>query len=123
MKWCKSPNGASHEAEERRQQREAPVHRLKDVIEEQRHSDIAGGRDEDGRQTQPAANKEGECSCQYVEQIKDTGNPGLETRRRFCNPFHHFRGSGRGHHMSAATPRRASLWRVIRRLEPKVSLL
>ena len=33
---------------ERREQREAPVHGLKQVIEESRHSDIARGRDEAG---------------------------------------------------------------------------
>ena len=26
----------------------------------------------------------------YFEDLKDTRNPGLETRRRFCNPFHHY---------------------------------
>jgi hypothetical protein len=24
------------------------------------------------------------------EELEDTGRPSLETRRRFCNPFHHF---------------------------------
>ncbi|HEX9110607.1 MAG TPA: hypothetical protein VF845_03960 [Terriglobales bacterium] len=42
-KAAKSLNGASREAEERRKQREALVHRLKHVIEEQRHSDKAHG--------------------------------------------------------------------------------
>jgi hypothetical protein len=90
MKGAKSPNGASYEAEERGEQREAPVHRLKDVIKEQRHNDIARSRDEVGCETQPAANEEGDCSRYYVEQIKDTGNPGLAARRRVRNPFHHF---------------------------------
>src|ERR1700675_3088673 len=26
---------------------------------------------------------------QKVKQVNDTGNPGLGTGRRFCNPFHH----------------------------------
>jgi len=80
MNEAKRSNGASHEAEERREQREAPVYRLKQAIEEQRHSDIARARDEAGYQTQPAANEEGDSSGQKGEQIKDTGNPGLETR-------------------------------------------
>jgi hypothetical protein len=28
---------------------------------------------------------------QKVKQINDTGNPGPGIRRRFCNPFHHFK--------------------------------
>src|ERR1700694_4154124 len=103
MKEAKRSNGASREAEERREQREAPVHRLKHVIEEQRYSDIARGRDEAGYQTQPAANEEGDSSRQEGEQIKDTGNPGLETRRRLCNPFHQCIASRRGHHPIVAT--------------------
>jgi hypothetical protein len=40
---------------------------------------------------QPAAYETlGEYSRQYGEEIKGTGNPGLETRRRFCDPFHHY---------------------------------
>src|ERR1700730_6066396 len=40
----------------------------------------------------PAAHETlSENSRQYGEEIKGTGNPGLETRRRFCNPFHHYR--------------------------------
>ncbi len=56
----------SHEVERRREQREGPVHLLKDVIEEQRHNDHARDFDETGcevrrelcRETQPAANEE-----------------------------------------------------------------
>src|SRR5438445_13454376 len=55
-------------------------------------------------ETQPAPNEEGECSRQYVEQIKDTGNPGLETRRCFCSPLHRFVASRRRRHMNVATP-------------------
>jgi hypothetical protein len=84
VKEAKSPDGASHEAKEPPEQRDAPVHRLKHVIEEQRHNDIARGRDEVGgvaMYNKPAANEDhGGCSRQYVEQIKDTGNLGLETR-------------------------------------------
>jgi hypothetical protein len=32
----------------------------------------------------------GEYSRQHGEEIKGAGNLGLETRRSFCNPFHHF---------------------------------
>jgi hypothetical protein len=31
-----------------------------------------------------------EYSRQYVEEIKQTGNPGFDPRRRFCNPIHHY---------------------------------
>src|SRR5260370_18556818 len=38
----------------------------------------------------PATNEgRGECSRQYAEQIKETGNLGLKTRRCFCNPVGH----------------------------------
>src|ERR1700680_3998828 len=37
----KSPKGGTDEVEGRREQRETPVHRLKDVIEKQRHTDHA----------------------------------------------------------------------------------
>jgi hypothetical protein len=30
-----------------------------------------------------------ECGRQGFEQLKCTGHPGLETRRRFCNPAGH----------------------------------
>ncbi len=33
MKGAKCPEGASHEAEKRREQREAPVYRLKQIVE------------------------------------------------------------------------------------------
>jgi hypothetical protein len=33
------------------------------------------------------------CGRQGFEQLKGTGHPGLETRRRFCNPLHHFSAS------------------------------
>src|SRR5882724_2175676 len=90
MQTTKRPNDDSHEADERREQREVPVHRLEYSIEEQCHSDIARARGEAGCGTQPAANEEGNSTRQEDEQIKGTGNPRLETRRRFCTPFHHF---------------------------------
>src|SRR5208283_5678237 len=40
IKEAKNIIAASDEAEEHREQREAPVHRLKQVIEEQRHRDV-----------------------------------------------------------------------------------
>jgi len=80
MKEAKRPNDDSHEADERREQREVPVHRFKYSIEEQCHSDIARARDEAGCGTQPSAKEEGESSGQEDEQIKATGNPGFEER-------------------------------------------
>jgi hypothetical protein len=111
---AKSLDGDTDEAEERRKQRDTPAYRLKQVIKESCHSDIARHFDEVDCETQlkqgpvrqnvgrrsrgvavynkPAANEHlGEYSRQYGEEIKHTGNPGLETRRRFCNPFRHFR--------------------------------
>src|SRR5713226_2470119 len=88
---------------------EAPIHRPKDVIEEQRHSDHARDLDEAYGEvrceTQPAANEElGECCRQYDEQKNATGNPGLETRRRFSNPLQHFMASRMDHRISLAIP-------------------
>src|SRR5712691_11907451 len=48
----KSPKSASHEAEERRKQREAPVDRPEQVVEEKRISDIQD-RDDVAYQSQP----------------------------------------------------------------------
>jgi hypothetical protein len=84
---AKSPNGAPHEAEGRREQRGAPVHRLQHVIAKQRHSYIAHEHDEISGATQmvqrlgrqsivrrccgvptynkPATNEEGGHSRQY----------------------------------------------------------
>jgi hypothetical protein len=45
MLKLKKLKGESHDVEGRREQREAPVHRLKDVIDEQRQNDIADCRD------------------------------------------------------------------------------
>src|SRR5437879_3869987 len=90
----KKLKGDCHEVEGRREQRESPVHRFKDVIEEQRYSDHArdldNARCEVRCKTQPAVKEElGACCRQQEEQKKGTGNPGLETWRRFCNPFHY----------------------------------
>jgi hypothetical protein len=61
----KSPKGESHEVQGRCEQREAPVHRLKDVIEEQRHSDHARERDAAPCDIEPAAIEDlGECCRQ-----------------------------------------------------------
>jgi hypothetical protein len=63
---------------------------LKNAIQEQRHGNHAYNRDESPCEIQPATNEQlGECCCHYAEQIKGARNPGLETRRRFSNPFHH----------------------------------
>ena len=85
--------GASHEAEERREEREAPAHLLKQVIEEQRHSNVERVRDEVNGviYNKPAAANDdlgGYCR-QKVKQVNDTDNPDPGTRGRF-NPFHHF---------------------------------
>src|SRR6266404_1719848 len=82
-KETKRPHDDAHEADERRDQREIPVHGLEYSIEEQGHSDITRARDEAGCGTQPATNEEGESSSQEDEQIKDAGKSGFETRRHF----------------------------------------
>src|SRR6266478_6245743 len=110
---AKSLDDATGEAQQRGNQRDAPARRLKQVIKESCHSDLAGHFDEVDCETQlkqapvcqyvrrrsrcvavchKAAAHEtlGEYSRQYREEIKGAGNPGLETRRRFCNSFHHF---------------------------------
>jgi len=53
----KSPTGESHEVEGRHEQRESPVHGLKDAIEEQRHNHIARNRDEIPCDFKPANDK------------------------------------------------------------------
>jgi len=73
------------EAEECREQREAAVHRLKHVIEKQRHSYVERVRDEvDGVicNKPGLANEDlGGYCCKKVKQINDTGNPNLRVRR------------------------------------------
>src|SRR5271154_3028194 len=80
IKEPKNIIGASHEAKDRRKQREASVHRLKQMIEEQRHGDVKRVSDEvDGvKQHKPApANEDlGRYCRQKVKQINDTSNPG-----------------------------------------------
>ena len=49
MKDAKSPNRAAEQAEERRQQRDAPAYRLQQGVKEERHHDIAPGRHQVGR--------------------------------------------------------------------------
>src|SRR6266480_3443833 len=94
-------------------QRDAPARWLKQVIKESCHSDLARHFDEVycetqlkqalvhqyvGRRScgvavyhQAAAHETlGEYSRQYGQEIKGTGNPSLEPRRRFPNSFHHF---------------------------------
>src|SRR6266850_2074487 len=109
---AKSLDDATGDAQERGNQRDAPARRLKQVIKESCHSDLAGHFDEVDCETQlkqapvcqyvrrrsrcvavyhKAAAHEtlGEYSRQHGEEIKGTGNPGLETRRRFLQPPHH----------------------------------
>src|SRR5467141_218983 len=110
---AKSLDDATGDAQERGKQRDAPARRLKQVIKESCHRDLARHFDEVDCETQlkqalvhhyvgrrsrgvavyhKAAAHEtlGEYSRQYGEEIKGTGNPSLEPRRRFCNSFHHF---------------------------------
>jgi hypothetical protein len=71
MKEVKDGNGASHKAEQRRNQRDSPVHRLEHLIEEQRHNDIAGVRDETDSvaiEYKLAANQELAKSCRQKEK-------------------------------------------------------
>jgi hypothetical protein len=69
MKGAKRPNGASHQAEACREQRDAPVHCLEQVIEEQDHCDIARRGSEVGYK--PAVDRhEGEHSRHKGKQIK-----------------------------------------------------
>src|SRR6266702_1381148 len=113
----KSPHGGSREAEERCDESESPVHRLKQGIEESRHSDIARDRDEVGCESQPisrlvrqdvvrrsrsiaiynqvAENGPGE-EVRNTTQIQAASDSGLETRRRYCHPFRHLRISCTG---------------------------
>jgi len=96
MKEVKNIIGAPQEAEEGGEQREVPVHRLKQEIEEQRQSDVERVRDEvDGVicKKMGLANEDlvGYCR-QKVKQIDDTGKPSPGTRRRFRNALHHFAG-------------------------------
>src|SRR5438876_1086789 len=110
---AKGLDDATGEAQERRNQRDAPAGRLKQIIKESCDSDLAGHFDQVDRETQlkkapvrqyvgrrsrgvavynqPAADETlSEYSRQYGEEIKHTGNPGLETRRRFrhCSGSH-----------------------------------
>ena len=79
MKRIKGAKGASHEAEESREQRDVSVYRFENVIKEERHSDIARGRKEVGHN--PAAYGEHSYYSRYKgEQVKDAGDSGLETR-------------------------------------------
>ena len=120
------PNGASREAEERREQREVSAYRLEQVIDEQGRSEITRGRDDVGCDPQskqgfvrqdvgrcgcgvagynkPAANEHGEGPHHYGHQPEGSGSSGFETRRHSCNPFVHLIASRRGRHMNAATP-------------------
>src|SRR5213080_5498313 len=110
---AKGLDDATGEAQERRNQRDAPAGRLKQIIKESCDSDLAGHFDQVDREAQlkkapvrqyvgrrsrgvavynqPAADETlSEYSRQYGEEIKHTGNPGLETRRRYRNPFRHY---------------------------------
>jgi hypothetical protein len=53
-----------------------PVPRLRQVIEESRHSDIENGREEVGSKSQPAVKGENEDARQYGEQVIGNDNLG-----------------------------------------------
>src|SRR5947208_8329689 len=103
---AKSLKSACHQAEERCEQRDAPVHRFKQVIEEHRISEVERDRDEGGCETQekqrlvrqdvgrccrdiasyhkPALNEVlAEYCCRAFQQVQDDGYPGHQTRRYF----------------------------------------
>jgi hypothetical protein len=103
-------NSDEYEPEDRRRKREAPAHRLEQVIEDERHGGITRERDQLSGETQTVqrlvrqdigrcsrgvamynksvANEElGEWGRDEDEQVEDAGHSGLETRRRFCNSF------------------------------------
>jgi hypothetical protein len=108
-----SLDDATGEADERRKKREAPARRLKQVVKESCHSDLASHFDEVdcetplkqgpvgqyiGRRSRgvavynkpPAHETLGEYPRQYGEEIKHTRNSGLQTRRRFCDPLRYY---------------------------------
>src|SRR5712692_6592454 len=126
-------NGDEHQPKERRKQGEAPVHWLEQLIEDERHDGIASETDQISRPTKtvqrlvrqnvgrcsrgvathknPAAHEDlGESAGGAGDQVQHAGDSGLETRRRFCNPFHHFIASRRGRRMNVATPNIPTPW-------------
>jgi hypothetical protein len=89
----------SHEVERCREPREAPVHRPKDVIEEQRHSDHARNLDDAHSEvaatpSMPRTKHSVNAAVSMTSKKKDTGNPGLETRRHLPNQPYHFIAPG-----------------------------
>ena len=79
---AKNSIGASREAEERREKSEDAVHRLEQVIEQQRHSDVERERDEvDGDIYSRPVNEElGGWGRQKIKQVEDAGKSGPGTR-------------------------------------------
>src|SRR5207245_11434136 len=93
---------------------DALARRLKQLIKQYRHGDLARHLDHVDRETQlkqasvrkyvgrrsrgvagynqlVADEALGEYSRQHSEEIKHLSDPRLETLRCFCNPFHHYR--------------------------------
>ena len=109
-KGTKGSHRAPHQAEECREHGDAPAHRLEQLIEEQRHGDVAGACEEVGCETQPKqrlvrpdagrrgrgvavvdeppAKSEGRHSANEGEQVEDTRDPGVETQRGFAGRRH-----------------------------------
>jgi hypothetical protein len=101
MKKIKGRNGTSHKTEQRRNQRESLVQRLKQLIEEQRHGDITRVCDkvDDVAIDNKLATKQKltQNRRQKIEQVNYTGGPAPGTGRSLCgsaggpDPTHHLR--------------------------------
>src|SRR6202044_1382511 len=86
----KSLKGEAHEVEERRDQSETLVYRLKNGIEDQRHGGHTRVRNKTPCDIQPSAKEDfGARRHHYAEQIKGPGYPSPEMRRHFCTPLRH----------------------------------
>ena len=82
MKNAENHDRASRQAQACREQRQVPVHRLEHEIEQHRHSDIEGIRDQVGCiavSNIAATNELGEYCHHKVAEINDAGNPGPGT--------------------------------------------
>src|ERR1700722_7553466 len=109
-----------HQQDEQRQPRDTPVHGLEQVIVEKGVDNVEYNRHEGGgepqpkqplvpqdvgcccrgvaRKNEPAENDHlAECCRHGFEQLKKTGHSRRETRRRFCDSFHHFIPPREGH--------------------------
>lgn len=81
VKGVDGKNGDPHQAEERGEQREAPAHWLEQVIEEERHSDIARDHDEIGGQAETVLrlvrHDVGRCRRSVIVRGKCIANEGF----------------------------------------------